>query len=330
MLLEVGKTSGRHDDGLIDQTVSVVITSIRATDVAGWHRDHRVFAVIFGELGTVDRESALKALHARITTPLESILGPGGLSRLRITFHYFPDDRDDDDPGWPTISPLYPDLTTREEARTVSRALKRAVDVVGSAIAILLLSPLLLAISVAVKFSSPGPVIFRQRRIGRHGVPFTFLKFRSMYATNEAQQHRDFVTQFINGRTPSSAAKTNGHVVFKIVQDPRVTRVGRFLRRTSLDELPQLFNVLTGEMSLVGPRPPVPYEMELYQPWHRRRVLEAKPGITGLWQINGRSRLSFDDMVRLDLKYASTWSLWLDFKILLQTPRAVASGEGAH
>ena len=109
-----------------------------------------------------------------------------------------------------------------------------------------------------------------------------------------------------------------------------VTRVGRLLRKTSFDELPQLFNVLTGEMSLVGPRPPIPYELEAYRPWHRRRVLEAKPGITGLWQVNGRSRLRFDDMVRLDLRYAQTWSLWLDLKILLRTPKAILSGEGAY
>jgi lipopolysaccharide/colanic/teichoic acid biosynthesis glycosyltransferase len=330
MLIEQSKTSERHNERFFDRTVSVVVASIRAIDIAGWNRDNRVFGVIFTEIGTLDKESALKALRTRVTKALESILGPDGPSRLSIAFHYFPDDRGDGNQGWPAIMPLYPDLMMRDEARTICRALKRAVDIVGSAIAILLLSPILLGISVAIKLSSPGPVIFRQRRIGQHGVPFTFLKFRSMHAANEPQHHRDFVTQFISGQTPSLATWTNDHVVYKIVQDPRVTRVGRLLRRTSLDEMPQLINVLKGEMSLVGPRPPVPYEMEVYQTWHRRRVLEAKPGITGLWQVNGRSRLCFDDMVRLDLKYATTWSLWLDIKILLQTPRAVLSGEGAH
>ena len=118
--------------------------------------------------------------------------------------------------------------------------------------------------------------------------------------------------------------------VYKLTNDPRVTRVGRFLRRTSLDELPQFINVLKGEMSLVGPRPPIPYEVDAYQTWHRGRILEAKPGITGLWQVNGRSRLAFDDMVRLDLRYARSWCLWLDIKILLQTPKAVVLGEGAY
>ncbi|MGC2230023.1 MAG: sugar transferase, partial [Candidatus Acidiferrum sp.] len=118
--------------------------------------------------------------------------------------------------------------------------------------------------------------------------------------------------------------------VFKITNDPRVTPIGRFLRKTSLDELPQFWNVLRGEMSLVGPRPPVPYEFKIYNIWHRRRVLEVKPGVTGLWQVSGRSRMSFDDMVRLDLRYTQSWSLWLDVKILMATPRAVLTGEGAY
>ena len=119
-------------------------------------------------------------------------------------------------------------------------------------------------------------------------------------------------------------------MVYKLTNDPRVTAVGRFLRKTSLDEFPQFWNVLRGEMSLVGPRPPVAYEFEMYDYWHRRRVLELKPGVTGLWQVNGRSRTCFDDMVRLDLRYSQTWSLWLDLKILLATPLAVVAGNGAH
>src|SRR5207302_3220833 len=135
---------------------------------------------------------------------------------------------------------------------------------------------------------------------------------------------------FIRGGVTPGLSGTNGNAVYKITRDPRLTRVGRFLRKTSLDELPQLLNVLRGEMSLVGPRPPIPYELEVYDIWHRRRLLEVKPGITGLWQVTGRSRLRFDDMVRLDLRYAQARSVGLDLKILLQTPRAVFSGDGAH
>ena len=132
----------------------------------------------------------------------------------------------------------------------------------------------------------------------------------------------------IAGTAERKPSNGNGESVYKLTDDPRITPIGRFLRRTSLDELPQFFNVLMGQMSLVGPRPPINYEVEAYDLWHRRRVLEAKPGITGLWQVNGRNRIKFDEMVRLDLTYARTWSPWLDLKILMRTPRAMA--DGAH
>jgi len=151
-----------------------------------------------------------------------------------------------------------------------------------------------------------------------------------MKCVNDASIHREYIKRFIAGEADSAQVDNNHNVVYKMPNDARVTRVGKFLRKTCLDELPQLINVPSGDMSLVGPRPPIPYELETYQIWHRRRVLEAKPGITGLWQVNGRSRLTFDEMVRLDLQYVRTWSLWLDIKILLQTPRAVLSGQGAY
>jgi lipopolysaccharide/colanic/teichoic acid biosynthesis glycosyltransferase len=146
-----------------------------------------------------------------------------------------------------------------------------------------------------------------------------------MRISSESTIHEQYVRKLISG---DRGVPDNG--VFKIQNDPRVTRVGRFLRKASLDELPQFWNVLIGEMSLVGPRPPLPYEVEVYDIWHRRRVLEAKPGITGLWQVTGRSRTCFDDMVRLDLHYTQSSSLWVDLKILLQTPRAVLAGDGAY
>jgi len=151
-----------------------------------------------------------------------------------------------------------------------------------------------------------------------------------MECGNDARIHREYVKRFISGEADPARVSHTEDVVYKIQNDPRVTRVGKFLRKTSLDELPQFINILKGDMSLVGPRPPIPYELEAYQIWHRRRVLESKPGITGLWQVNGRSRLKFDDMVRLDLQYAKTWSLWLDIKILLRTPRVVLFGAGAY
>ncbi len=151
-----------------------------------------------------------------------------------------------------------------------------------------------------------------------------------MKIDNDAQVHRQYVEQLIAGKAEPHSSNGNAQGVYKITNDPRVTRVGAFLRRTSFDELPQLWNVLKGEMSLVGPRPAIPYEVAAYQIWHRRRVLEAKPGITGLWQVSGRSRVKFDEMVRLDVRYALVPSIWLDIKILLFTPWSVIIGEGAY
>jgi len=225
---------------------------------------------------------------------------------------------------------LYPDLFERNEARKYRHVVKRAMDIVGSIIALILFSPLFVVIALAIKLTSKGRILFKQERVGQCGLRFTFLKFRSMECVNDPGIHQKYVKRFIAGEVDLAQSGPGQNVVYKIQQDPRVTRVGKFLRKTSLDELPQLINVLKGEMSLVGPRPPIPYESEAYEVWHRRRVLEAKPGITGLWQVNGRSRLNFNDMVRLDLQYAKTWSLWLDIKILLRTPRAVLFGEGAY
>jgi len=151
-----------------------------------------------------------------------------------------------------------------------------------------------------------------------------------MECDNDARIHREYVKRFIAGEADPSRVNHTQNAVYKLQSDPRVTRVGKFLRKSSLDELPQFINVLKGDLSLVGPRPPIPYELEGYQIWHRRRLLESKPGITGLWQVHGRSRLKFDDMVRLDLQYAKTWSLWLDIKILLRTPKAILFGAGAY
>ncbi len=202
--------------------------------------------------------------------------------------------------------------------RHAGRALKRAFDVLVAAALILLLSPLLLAIAVAVKVGSPGPVLFRQERVGHAGHHFSMLKFRSMVVDAEA-------------RLVSLADVKRGegnHVMFKMKDDPRVTRVGRFIRRFSLDELPQLFNVVQGSMSLVGPRPPLPREVVTYED-HVHRRFEVKPGVTGLWQVSGRSRLSWEESVRLDLHYVDNWSFWYDFGILLRTFKAVIARDGA-
>jgi lipopolysaccharide/colanic/teichoic acid biosynthesis glycosyltransferase len=190
-------------------------------------------------------------------------------------------------------------------------------------------SPLMLITALAVKLTSPGPVIFRQMRIGREGKPFPFYKFRSMRCDSDDTVHREYVKNLIQGRHDEINEGDADDPVYKLRSDSRITAVGRIIRRASIDELPQLFNVLKGEMSLVGPRPPIPYEIENYQPWHMRRLQEVRPGITGLWQVDGRSKTSFDDMVRLDLRYIRNWSLWLDFKILFKTVVVVIRCDGA-
>ena len=207
--------------------------------------------------------------------------------------------------------------------------LKRILDVVGSIVAIAVFAPLMLLAAVLIKLDSPGPIIFKQQRLGKKGAAFTFYKFRSMQSGNNAQVHKDFVLKLISGNHSEINNGDAENPLYKIKEDPRVTRVGKFIRKTSIDELPQLFNVLIGDMSMVGPRPPLSYEAEKYQSWHLNRILEMKPGITGLWQVEGRSRTDFNEAVRLDLKYLQTWTLLLDFKILIKTVKEVLQCRGA-
>ena len=207
----------------------------------------------------------------------------------------------------------------------IGYALKRPLDVVGALLLLALFSPLMLCLSALIRMSSPGPALFAQQRVGLQARPFTFYKFRTMKTHCDDNVHREYVSRFIQGRDPADAALTP---TFKLQSDPRVTRIGRWLRKTSLDELPQLFNVLRGDMSLVGPRPALPYEVAQYQPWHLQRLVRAKPGLTGLWQVEGRSRVPFEDMVRMDLHYASNCSLWGDLKLLARTVAVVWRGSG--
>ena len=297
-------------------------------DLLGWYKNDEQVGVICTEIGSGGMSSILTTLDSRIGTALRRNLSQEQMNAIHLSFHVFPDDLDLENGGRPADKSLYPDLRPESITAKSSQVIKRSIDILGSVSALVLLSPFLMVIAIAIKLTSKGPILFKQQRLGQYGTRFTFLKFRSMYYQNDPNIHQNYVKQFISGKHDST--QPTGHKgIFKIQDDPRVTPVGRFLRRTSLDELPQFLNVLKGEMSLVGPRPPIPYEIETYELWHRRRFLEVKPGITGLWQVEGRSRTRFDDMVRLDLKYARTWSPWLDIKILLRTPTAVLRGDGA-
>jgi lipopolysaccharide/colanic/teichoic acid biosynthesis glycosyltransferase len=331
MLVDAGRVlQANRNQRALTRILSALSCSTRETDIAGWHREGAILGVIFTEVLRTERNALQNLVLSKLIEALHVGLGAEWADQIHFSFHFFPEDWDK-----PGVSPLadeklYPDLLERNEAREFPHFIKRAMDIVGSIMALILFSPLFAVIALAIKLTSKGPILFKQERVGQYGTRFTFLKFRSMECVNDPDIHRKYVKRFIAGEVDSAQSGHGQNVVYKIQQDPRVTRVGKFLRKTSLDELPQLINVLKGEMSLVGPRPPIPYESEVYEVWHRRRVLEAKPGITGLWQVNGRSRLKFNDMVRLDLQYAATWSLWLDIRILLQTPRAVFFGEGAY
>lgn len=317
----------------IEQIERAVAVSTRETDTLGWYEHESTLAVLFTEIGSPDLNSSL--IINKVTTALQGVLDADDFEAIDISFRVFPErcerpgkHRKDDD-GDADLT-FYPDASERHYSRKGERLLKRTIDIVGSLLILAILFPVLIAIAVLIKFTSEGSILFRQRRVGQFGLSFTFLKFRSMYTNNDSKIHQEYVTQLIKGKADRKQTGEGKAGVYKLTNDPRVTPLGRFLRKTSLDELPQLFNVLVGNMSMVGPRPPVPYEYEHYDVWHRRRVFEVKPGITGLWQVMGRSRTTFDEMVRLDLNYAKAWSILLDLKILLRTPMAVVSGDGAY
>jgi exopolysaccharide biosynthesis polyprenyl glycosylphosphotransferase len=216
----------------------------------------------------------------------------------------------------------------RLELASAESALRRAIDVVGSATLLLALAPFLLVIALMVKSTSPGPVLFRQERVGRRGRRFTMYKFRTMVNGNDPSIHRDYLRSFIESGA-AAAVGADGAKIYKLTGDPRVTKFGAWLRAFSLDELPQLWNVLSGEMSLVGPRPCLPYEWDLYRPWQRRR-LDVIPGCTGLWQVTARSHVTFEEMVILDLHYAHHGSVGRDFWLIAQTVPAMIRGRGGY
>ena len=329
LLMDTGRPTPTEKNGrILLDILSALQAATRETDVMGWYETNAAVGVMFTEI-TLENNLILSTILSRISEVLRGRLTNEQFSQIKFSFHLFPEEWDPNTPDRQSNPTLYPDLHKRNGANRLSRSLKRGMDILGSVLLLITLSPVFFVIAAAIKLTSRGPVLFRQQRIGEHGTAFTFLKFRSMYVNNDASKHKEYVRQLIAGE---AAKHTNsaGEGIFKLTNDPRITPVGNFLRRTSLDELPQFLNVLRGDMSLVGPRPPVAYEFRVYDIWHRRRVLEVKPGVTGLWQVSGRSRTSFDDMVRLDLRYSQSWSLWLDLKILAATPRAVLTGDGAY
>jgi exopolysaccharide biosynthesis polyprenyl glycosylphosphotransferase len=325
LLLDISHLNAeRPPKEILDKLNFALVSALRETDIRGWYDHNCVIGVIFTEMTSLDEpsiEGVFRKIHGRLSEKLAEEL----LKKIGISFHIYPETQGHVSVHGFNIK-LYPDITKRNHSQRFSLTVKEVFDFVGSAVAILLFSPIFLVLAAAIKLTSEGPVFFRQERKGLNGKTFMLLKFRSMYVTSDHKKHKDYIRKYISEQ--KNAAVEPG--IFKLNNDSRITPVGRLLRKTSLDELPQLINVLKGEMSLVGPRPPIPYECDLYDTWHRRRLRSCKPGITGLWQVVGRSRTTFDEMVRLDLLYISKWSLWLDLKILLKTPMAVFGGKGAY
>jgi lipopolysaccharide/colanic/teichoic acid biosynthesis glycosyltransferase len=311
----------------IRQICDTIQAGARDTDIAGWYQYPECIGIIFTALQDAGREQIRSALFEKIGQALGATLSAEEAARVAISFHFFPEDYASENRNFDSDETLYPDLFGKNGGKKFKYVWKRLLDIVGSLMGILLFLPCFLVIPILIKLTSKGPIFFRQRRIGKFGAEFNFLKFRSMYLNNDPQIHREYVHKLIDRDLPN---EHRSHGVFKIVDDPRVTPVGRYLRRASLDEIPQFLNVLKGDMSLVGPRPPIPYEFIHYRYWHRRRVVEVRPGITGLWQVTGRSKTTFDDMVRLDIRYIKKQSLWLDLKIIFRTPLVLISGDGAY
>jgi lipopolysaccharide/colanic/teichoic acid biosynthesis glycosyltransferase len=316
----------RHD--AIQTVMSALSLNTRTTDIKGWYWGDKVLGVIMTEMQVLEKEP----LQGKILQCLQTGLCKEWLDLIEVSFQQYPQDGQvGHKVDGPSCFTFYPDVVKQGQVRQNGHRMKRIIDVIGSIAAIVIFSPFFILIPIGIKLTSRGPILFRQERTGQFGRKFIFLKFRSMYVNSDQDVHREFVQNFITQKP--SGNNNNGDSekpVYKITKDKRITSFGYILRKTSLDEIPQFFNVLKGEMSLVGPRPPLQYEIEKYDRWHWRRIMEVKPGITGLWQVMGRSSTTFDDMVRLDLKYATNWSLWLDIMILFKTPKAVVSGKGAY
>jgi lipopolysaccharide/colanic/teichoic acid biosynthesis glycosyltransferase len=325
MVLDAERLKNLDITGHLTESVGEGLhNSIRGTDICGLLNADGVIGVILTEVEHDKVDVAQRLVAKKTKEKLAALLSEDMVKQLTISFRIFPDAGIGADSFDMTF---YPELTSLSARKKGGEILKRSIDIIGSVIGLFVFSPFFAALPMIIKITSTGPVFFRQERIGRNGKRFKLLKFRSMYLDNDDVIHREYVKHLICGDIP---ATDTPNIVYKIQGDPRVTKVGKYLRRYSLDELPQFINVLKGDMSLVGPRPPIRYEVENYSVWQRNRLMGKKPGITGLWQVTGRSSTTFDEMVRLDLRYMNRWTIVLDMKILFRTPAAVLKCKGAY
>lgn len=317
-------SSGRNSIlQFFNKVVKTITVETRDIDIKGWYETGKSIGILFTEITPEGKDKILE----KINRGLNKVFSVDA-SMINISCHWYPIDHSEIGNG--KVQIFYPDPSQLSLRKKVSRISKRTIDILGSLLGLLIFSPVFLIASIAIKLTSTGPVFFRQERVGKVGKIFKIFKFRTMTVKNDESEHREYMKQFIRGQAQAVEDETTGMKVFKMTNDSRVTSIGRILRKTSLDEVPQFINVLLGDMSLVGPRPPIPYEVKEYNLWHRRRVLESKPGITGYWQIEGRSMTSFDSMVRMDIRYINTRSTLFDLKVILKTPLALFTTKGAY
>jgi lipopolysaccharide/colanic/teichoic acid biosynthesis glycosyltransferase len=321
------------DPGVWKRMLEATAQHVRDTDLK--HFDREEIRVLLPETSAAGASVAAARLADRIGHRLEGLVPRGELEECLAIRSWLVAEADGSSsaggPEPPTASSGDEDATDVQRARfatpggrshlSLPGAAKRTIDLVGASIGITLTLPLLAVIAVAIRLTSPGPVLFRQPRLGQRRRPFLMLKFRTMRANGDDQIHREFIGRLIESGAGANQG-TADRPIFKLTNDPRLIPLGALLRRWSLDELPQLWNVIAGDMSLVGPRPPVYYEVEHYRPWHFQRF-QAMPGLTGLWQVHGRDRTTFDDMVRMDVRYIRSWSLLLDLTLMARTFDAV-------
>jgi lipopolysaccharide/colanic/teichoic acid biosynthesis glycosyltransferase len=305
-------------------TIAQSISSVtRDIDIKGWHEKGKIIGILFTEISIDSKNTILE----KIKNSLIENLFPEYASSIGISCSCYPVDNVTESNK---LEIFYPDpakVSVKKQLRIIA---KRTIDIFGSLAGLLIFSPIFLIASILIKLSSKGPVFFRQKRVGKGGKVFNIYKFRTMTVQNDESVHRKYMQDFIKGQAEGIVNEETGEIVFKLTNDSRITKIGKLLRKTSLDELPQFINVLLGDMSLVGPRPPIPYEVEAYELWHKRRVLETKPGITGYWQVEGRSVTNFDNMCRMDLQYIAKQSTRLDLKYIIKTPVVLLTAKGGY
>lgn len=325
--IEDGMVKNELDNTSALNALNCILQSIysvtRDIDIKGWQERGKTIGILFTEISANSKNKILE----KVKNSLIQNIFPEYVSKIGITCTCYPVDNVTED-GKMEI--LYPDPSKGPAKKKFRLAAKRVIDIFGSVFGLLVFSPVFFLAPILIRLTSKGPVFFRQERVGKGGKVFKIFKFRTMTVSNDSSQHQEFIEKYIKGEPCGIVDEETGSVVYKIKNDSRVTKIGKFLRKTSLDEVPQFLNVLLGDMTLVGPRPPIPYEVEKYDLWHKRRVYEAKPGITGYWQVYGRSSTNFDSMCRMDLQYIAHQSTLRDLKYIVKTLVVLLTAKGGY